>query len=104
MRWLPGEVSTTPSEILAAARGGDIDKTGALAEAKAFLMDLLANGPVLNKEVRRQATSAGLAWSTVRRAKRVLGILSRKQSLSGPWEWVISPKGPKSSKMLKPQT
>ena len=55
VRWLPGEVSTTPSEILAAARGGDIDKTGALAEAKAFLMDLLGKRP--GPQQGSQATS-----------------------------------------------
>ena len=59
-------------------------------------MDLLANGPVLAEEVRRQATSAELAWSTVRRGKRALNILSRKRDFGGAWEWVISPKALKT--------
>ena len=62
------------------------------------MTDLVADDPVDAGEIRRQAEAAGLNWSTVKRAKRALGIESQKQGFDGRWKWSISPKGPKGTK------
>ena len=89
--WVPGEVTTTASEILAA--GGSAHERGdALTEAEAFLSELLAEGPVSSEEVKRQSNAAGLSWATVRRAKEALKISVRKCGFAGGWEWSLPPK------------
>lgn len=66
----------------------DPDKSGEREEAKQFLLDLLANGPVLATEAERQYQEAGLSKRTIERAKKDLGIVSEKQGKNG-WTWAI---------------
>jgi hypothetical protein len=40
-------------------------------------------------EVKRQAREAGFSWTTIRRAKDVLGIRSSKARFDGGWEWAL---------------
>lgn len=69
-------------------------------DAKQFLLELLAEGPMLVCDVQAEAQSAGHAWATVRRAKDELGLVSRrdKGSRRGPWRWCLpdqaAPEGP----------
>jgi hypothetical protein len=56
--------------------GGKADR---LAEAKDFLLDLLAEGPVPQQAVKAEASEAGLAWRTVERAREVLGVKSGRK-------------------------
>jgi hypothetical protein len=56
-------------------------------EAKAWLQDLLAAGPVPVKEIQKDAKAAGLAWMTVRRAKEALSVITQKSTYHGGWEW-----------------
>jgi AAA domain len=61
-----------------------------LDEARDFLRDLLQDEPVLSKDVAKAAKEAGIAWTTVRRAKALEGVKVRKQEGHGetaPWEW-----------------
>ncbi len=70
----------------------DPEKHSALEDAKAFLCDLLADGPVRMKTIEAQAKEAGHAWATVRRAKRALKARSRRPPGGGidvPWYWVL---------------
>lgn len=46
-----------------------------LNEAKAFLTRVLANGPIAVSDLREDAEADGLAWDTVQRAKRTLGVV-----------------------------
>lgn len=55
---------------------GPVDR---LAEAKGFLLDLLAEGPVSQQVAKAKANEAGLAWRTVERAKEVLGVESNRK-------------------------
>ena len=53
-----------------------------------FLRDELENGPVGSTQVGKDARAAGITDITLKRAKRALGVRSRKQS-DGPWAWEI---------------
>ena len=49
-------------------------------KAKRFLMEILADGPVDSHEVNRLADEAGISMPTINRAKKEIGVISRKQS------------------------
>lgn len=58
-------------------------------DAEAFLLDLLAAGPMPAKQVQAEAKEALLAWRTVRRAQERLGIQPRKVGRPGaPQAWL----------------
>jgi putative DNA primase/helicase len=86
VRWL-GSSEHTATSLLAA--GADQEERGATAEAKAFLQDLLRDGPRLARDVKREAEAAGLSWRTVERAKGPLGIIPRKAGNAGGWSWEL---------------
>ncbi len=61
----------------------------AIDEAKDFLLEALASGPVNVKQVQGEAARAGISEATLRRAKTTLGIVSEKQGMGGPWVWTL---------------
>jgi putative DNA primase/helicase len=78
-------------ELLATADAtGDDGEGGTLADAKAFLLDLLADGPVGTKAIRADADGAGYSWATIRRALKAVGAESHKSGMKGGWQWSIS--------------
>jgi putative DNA primase/helicase len=93
-------------ELLALAEAnGDEGEEGALADAKHFLMDALANGPVATKAIKADANGAGLSWPTVRRAQKALGIRPFKRGMKDGWYWRMPDQDEmppsEDSKMLK---
>lgn len=70
---------------------------GEREEAKDFLSDLLAAGPVASEDVKRQARSAGIAERTLFRAKADLGVKAGKDGFEGPWFWSLTPKAAKAA-------
>lgn len=60
-------------------------------EAKEFLQELLADGPVSSKQIKADADGAGHAWRTIRRAQKDLGVIAAKTGLKGGWTWQLSP-------------
>ena len=60
---------------------------GALAEAKAWLLHWLLDGPKPPSEIFKAATIEGHSKITLKRAKKALGVVSRKSSLKDGWEW-----------------
>jgi hypothetical protein len=90
--WEPKPVSITANEALA-AEAGSADQKSARGEAEELLRDLLADGPVPQKEVKAAAEGVGLAWATVRRAKDRLGIEAYRESVGkeggGRWLWKL---------------
>ena len=55
--------------------------------AKQFLTDLLNEKDVLNKELKAQAKDADIAWATVRRASKDLGVIKYNSVMLGGWVW-----------------
>lgn len=117
-----GEIASCPGVIGSAVRWGDAlhgearellaeadatpDSNGdSVHDAKTFLADLLADGPVPSSAVRADCEGAGYAWSTVRRAQKALGIEAKKEGgrLGGKaqkWLWCLPASGG-AQKVLK---
>ena len=76
-------------EILATADTvpGDGDVGGSLPDAKQFLSGLLSDGPMPVNAIRADANGAGYSWTTIRRAKKALGIKPSKEGMKGGWIW-----------------
>ena len=67
-------------ELLATADAtGSDGEGGTLADAKRFLSDLLAEGPMPTKAIKADADGAGYSWATIRRAQKALGIEPTKE-------------------------
>lgn len=77
--------------IISDAEAVDDDGAGgSLGEAKRFLRDLLENGALTVKAIKQEADGAGLAWATIRRAQRELGIRPEKEDgRNGQWKWKL---------------
>ena len=65
-----------------------------LDKAADFLLDLLDREPIWQRDVEQEAKGAGLAWSTVRRAKKKLRIISNKSTDDQKWYWALPAEGP----------
>jgi hypothetical protein len=57
--------------------------------AKKFLTELLAEGPVKKSEIEEAAEANCISAATLRRAKDDLGIKAEKDGLTGPWSWKL---------------
>ncbi len=76
-----GESDLTAARILAIEDSGE--GKSARDEAADFLRDELADGQVEAAQVWRHAREAGLAEETLKRAKAMLGIITRRQGETG---------------------
>jgi len=87
IEWEPGGVTISADDVL----GENItrDSGGALAEAREWLTDALAGGPVAAKKIQWEAQATGIAAITLRRAKKSLRVEKRKCAFSGGWEWYL---------------
>ncbi len=75
-------------ELLATADAtGDLDERDALDDAKCFLRDLLAEGPIPARQVEADIRGAGYALRTINRAKKLVGAESFKEGKT--WFWRI---------------
>lgn len=87
VRW-GGALEGEARELLAAAEiQGDPEERNALADAMAFLRDLLADGAMSAKTVKADGDAAGHAWRTLHRAADKLGVLIVKEGMRGGWTW-----------------
>ena len=77
-----------------AAVDGSGDNRSAKTEAMEFLADALRNGPVSAKDVKRDASEAGISSKSLRNAREALGVKPEKSSYEGGWVWAL-PKVPK---------
>ncbi len=57
-----------------------------------WLREVLADGPVPAKDLKRWASDAGHAWRTVERAKKAAGVVPRKSTFAGGWRWGLETK------------
>ena len=100
--WEPGRIQGDADEMLQAGR--DSEDHSEKVEAREWLAEVLAAGPVAQADLRRAATEAGLSWATVRRAKKTAGAVSEKSGFSGGWTWTLAPKALKSAEDAHPQS
>jgi hypothetical protein len=87
--WHAQHVEITANEAMQAAEGGTA-KRG----AREFLLRRLEAGPVNSDDLVEEAKQEGIAKRTLDRAKKDLGIKSRKEHgrTDGPWMWELPPK------------
>ncbi len=78
IHWL-GPVDFTADALLAAARPGRRPRD----VASAWLVEVLADGPLPVREIADRATAAGLAHMTVRRAREEMGLSSVRVRVNG---------------------
>jgi hypothetical protein len=82
-----GTSSHTARSILAQPESAE--ETNACANAKAFLSEVLAAGPLESKFIYREARQAGIARRTLERAKAQLGVKSAKCGMDAGWKWQL---------------
>ncbi len=92
--WQNGTVHKTADEVLAAIQtvgGNDSPKQ---SEAEKFLREVLSDGPLSAKEVRRQGNEAGISWRTIERAKKKLHVTARRTGFGKDafYEWSLPDK------------
>jgi len=84
--WHPQHVEITANEAMQAA-GGHTAKR----EARDFLLERLETGPMKSEDIIEEAKQDGIAKRTLDRAKKDLGIKSRKtpSKFDGEWFWEL---------------
>jgi hypothetical protein len=83
--WESKHVEVTALEAMQAA--SDNKAPAARDEAKKFLSDLLASGPVPKADIEEAAEANGIAERTLFRAKSELKVMARKDAPGGGWTW-----------------
>src|SRR5262245_32822830 len=86
--WHPQHVEITANEAMQAA-GGHTAKR----EAREFLLKRLEAGPANSDDIVEEAKQEGITFATLRRAKKELGIKSRKGGFDGAWTWELPTQG-----------
>jgi putative DNA primase/helicase len=86
--WDSAPVTVTANEALAASAEG-ASNPSALTEAKEFLIEELANGPVPQADIKKRAQTMDISEKTLRRAKKALRVIAIKSrgNLTGNWTW-----------------
>ncbi|MCL2307084.1 MAG: AAA family ATPase [Proteobacteria bacterium] len=92
-------IEGTAREILATAEAAPEKEGGAISEATRFLTDMLSDGSKRQSDVLEFAEAEGIAERTIRRAKKSLGVVSKKSAYAGGWIWELPP--PNMAKMAK---
>jgi hypothetical protein len=84
--WEDRHVDVTALEAMQAA--SDNNAPAARDDAKKFLQDILANGPVAKTEIKDAAEGNSISMRTVERAKRDLKVIAKKDATyHGGWAW-----------------
>jgi AAA domain len=81
-----GELDRTGRELLALQ---DDNEPSVMDEARQFVLDELATGPVPAKTMISNARQMGISEKTLRRAQKREGVETRKLGFGGGWEWVL---------------
>lgn len=96
LAWEQGTVALAANDVL----NIDAQETRSeRREAREWLQDFLADGPVLVKEIQQEAKAIGLSWMTIRRAKESLGIVPQKSGYKGKWEWRLKDAHPRDTEV-----
>lgn len=74
----------------------NVARVGKLKQAVQWLEDELSDGPMQSTELDDRAKELGLAWKTVWRASKELGVRKTKDGFGGPWLWMLPGHDPES--------
>jgi putative DNA primase/helicase len=90
--WAPRIVWGLEHVEISAVQAMQAESTGSAArnprdEAKELLKRVLANGPMLQKDIQEEAEANDISVITLKRAKKDLGIKSDKNGMDGGWQW-----------------
>jgi len=87
LAWSPEPVEVDTDEALAA----DSEYGAERRDAKEWLREALADGPLLSKDLERMAKESGHNWRTVKRAKAELGVIAQREGFGrdGTWHWKL---------------
>jgi putative DNA primase/helicase len=94
--WEPGVVTVTADEAM--VREFVPEERSEIEDAKEFLRNLLADGPLPSRQIRTDGEGAGYSWRTIQRAKKALGIEAEKDGMKGAWMWKPPTKGANNTK------
>ncbi|MCA9312596.1 MAG: AAA family ATPase [Phycisphaerales bacterium] len=98
VRWDPTPIVTPVDELMGATVEPGAE--GAVEEAKDWLEAMLADGPVPAAEILAAAERDGIRERTLNRAKKALGVKSRREG--DRWNWLIPLKVAKAAKRQSP--
>jgi putative DNA primase/helicase len=84
---LGDECEVRAEEMLAAEQGHERPGQGAESEAFRWLRRQLEDGPKAVNALMEAAEDAGHAWRTIERAKKELGVRSKRVSGAKGWTW-----------------
>ncbi len=92
--WWGSEIEGSARELLGIAdapSNGPGRPDDAKSDAKEWLLEMLADGAVEVRELKTEATAAGMSWRTIERAKAELKIERSRKSVGnqgeGAWLW-----------------
>ena len=97
--WEAEAVSITADEAMAPDE--DPEERSVLDDAKLFLNNLLADGPVSSKQIRTDAEGAGFSWRTIQRAQNALNIDAYKGGMKEGWFWILPLKNAKKGEVCQ---
>jgi hypothetical protein len=83
--WHEEYIDVTASEAMQSASGNKAP--AARDDAKKFLEEFLAGGPMLQTELIEAAKANCISEKTLRRAKGELDVRARKKCMDGGWRW-----------------
>jgi putative DNA primase/helicase len=84
-------VEGSARDLLATAEATTDEGGDTVGDAKRFLSDLMADGPLPTKAIKADSEGAGFSWATIRRAQKAMGIEPEKQGGTfggGKQQWV----------------
>lgn len=88
--WDSQPVTVTADQILG-NEGESGEERSALEEARDFLSEALAGGPLESRQLQRDADGAGIAPATLRRAATSLRIVKKPGAFQKGWRWSLPP-------------
>jgi hypothetical protein len=91
VEWESDPVPDVDADFALGATTGHLEAPGEREEATEFLRGELAAGPQPALQVMKAAAALGISLITLKRAKKDLGIVSRREGFGkdGRWLWVL---------------
>jgi hypothetical protein len=94
VQWTEESVTLTAEDAIGTGVNRQSEQRDPIDDASEWLEKFLELGPVAATEVIANAKEAGIAARTLNRAKSKVGIVTSKQSFTGPWTWALARRAP----------